>query len=140
FPPGLLDDGACLLPRVLLELSGFCGRLGFERREELLERHQSRTMIIAATAKPRITSVSGIATIRIERPVSSGFSAIAAIAAAPIRACAKPVPIAPRPTASPAPSAISPCCVMGSSLGVGTVTALRVRRTVGTVYRRLRRT
>src|ERR1051325_7234004 len=65
-------------------------------------------MIIAATANPRITSVSGIATIRIARPVSSGFSAIAAIAAAPIRACAKPVPSAPRPTATPAPSAISP--------------------------------
>ena len=43
-------------------------------------------MIIAATAKPRMIIVSGIATIRIARPVSSGFSAIAAIAAAPMRA------------------------------------------------------
>src|SRR5207244_3407829 len=116
----------------------FGGRFRFQSRQEIRERHrpaQRSTMIIAATANPRMIIVSGIATIRIARPVSSGFSAIAAIAAAPMRACAKPVPIAPRPTASPAPSAISPCCIMGFSLGSVTITVLRVRRTVGTVFR-----
>ena len=49
---------------------------------------QSRTIVMAATAKPRMTSVSGIATSRIARPASSGFSAISPIAAAPILACA----------------------------------------------------
>lgn len=43
---------------------------------------------MAATANPRMTRVSGIATSRIARPVSSGFSATAPIAAAPMRACA----------------------------------------------------
>src|SRR6185312_4951030 len=67
---------------------------------------------MAATANPRMTRVSGMATIRIARPVSSGFSAIAAIPAAPIFAWANPVPSAARPTAIPAPSAINPCCIV----------------------------
>src|SRR5690348_16816903 len=76
-------------------------------------------MIMAATANPRMTSVSGIATSRIARPANSGFSAISPIAAAPMRACAYPVASAARPTASPAPMAIRPvsiCCSLDGRL------------------------
>ena len=68
-------------------------------------------MIIAATANPRITSVSGIATIRIARPVSSGFSAITAIAAAPIRACANRSERA-EPDGEPCPECHQSCCIV----------------------------
>src|SRR5690606_27436791 len=84
--------------------------IGADRLEDVFERHQPprRMMSMAATAKPRITRVSGMATSRITRPVSSGFSAMAPMPADPIRAWAKPVAMAPRPTASPAPMAMSP--------------------------------
>src|SRR5690242_14713133 len=88
---------------------------------------------MAATANPRMTRVSGIATIRIARPVSSGFSAIAAIPAAPIFACANPVPSAARPTAIPAPRAIKPCCIVlllrvGCETSCGAAPAERAER------------
>src|SRR5690349_21593683 len=74
-------------------------------------------MIMAATANPRMTSVSGIATRRIARPARSGFSAISPIAAAPMRACAYPVASADSPMASPAPIAIKPVSMATPSEG-----------------------
>jgi len=62
--------------------------------------------IIAATTNPKMTKVSGSATKTSAKPNNSGFSAITPAPAAPIRACAIPVPSAPNPKASPAPIAI----------------------------------
>src|SRR5674536_81257 len=53
-----------------------------------------------------MTNVSGSATKTSAKPNNSCFSAIAPTPAAPIRACAIPVPSAPNPKAKPAPIGI----------------------------------
>ena len=84
-----LDDRRGLGGRLAVGARALGVGVGLDRAQQVGERHgQSSTIVMAATAKPRMTSVSGIATSRIARPASSGFSAISPIAAAPIRACA----------------------------------------------------
>ena len=63
--------------------------------------------IMAATTKPRITIVSGIASSTITLPAASGLSAMVAAPAAPILDCAQPVAIAPPANAIAAPIATS---------------------------------
>lgn len=60
-----------------------------------------------ATTKPRMTIVSGIASMMIMVPAVSGFSATVPAPALPIRAWANAVANAGRPTAKAAASAIN---------------------------------
>jgi hypothetical protein len=62
--------------------------------------------IIVDTTKPRITMVSGIATMMMMVPVSSGFSARVPAPAAPILDWAHAVAMAGMPMASAAQNAI----------------------------------
>jgi hypothetical protein len=71
--------------------------------------------------KPKMTNVSGSATKTSAKPNSSGFSAITPAPAAPILACAIPVPRAPSPKAIPAPIGI-----IGSTIFLSTPYAFSV--------------
>jgi len=66
----------------------------------------SMIMSIAATTKPRMTMVSGIAMRITMVPKVSGFSAMLPAPAEPILDWAIPVPRAPSPKAIPAPIGI----------------------------------